>query len=152
MTSDHGNGRPRECSGPHPDLRPVFTHLAPASTHAKGTVLFRQGEPPRGIFLLLEGRARLFLTDDRGRSITFRRVGPGYAMGLPGSILGQRYLFSAELVEDSKVTFVPRDQVLEFLRNRSDLCFDVVKLLGMELSEMPATSIRHTSRRKRQGH
>lgn len=152
MTSDHGNGRPREISGPHPDLRPVFSSLAPASPRAKGTVLFRQGEPPCGIFLLLDGRARLFLTDDRGRAITFRRVGPGYALGLPGSILGQRYLFSAELLEDSKVVFVPRDQVLEFLHTRSDLCLDVVKLLGLELSEMPATSIRHASRRKRQSH
>ena len=153
MTSDHGNGRPREASGSHPDLRPAFMNLAPAAVRTKGTVLFRQGETPRGIFLLLEGRARLFLADDRGRNITFRRVGPGYALGLPGTILGQRYLFSAELVEDSKVVFVPRDQVLEFLHTRSDLCLDVVKLLGMELAEMPVTSIHHASRRKRsQGH
>jgi len=149
MGPKQGDLRSGEPLRPHPDLRAGFIHMAPANACAKGTVLFQQGEESKGVFLLVEGKARLSLIVQHRRRVPFRVVGPGYLLGLPSAILGTPFIYSAELLEDSKIVFVERDRLLHFLRSHTDLCFDVVRLLGMELREMPGTAIRHAARRKR---
>ena len=133
----------------HPDLRAGFSGLAPATARAAGSVLFRQGEESHGVFLLLEGRARLLLSTPRASELPIRIVGPGYLLGLPSAIVGSPFIYSAELLEDAKVVFVGRETLLHFLRTRGDLCFDVVQLLGMEVREMPGAAARHADRRRR---
>ena len=133
----------------HPDLRAGFGSLAPATFHPRGTILFRQGEASRGVYLLVQGRANLTLRADSGRGVTFRTVGAGYVLGLPGTILNRTYIFTAELIDDSQVAFIPAADVVEFLRNRGDLCFDVVQLLGNELMELPKVIHKRVTRAKR---
>jgi CRP-like cAMP-binding protein len=139
--------RASEAFGGHPDLRAGFQSLAPAAVQPRGTILFRQGEPSRGVFLLLQGRANLSLRADSGRSVTYRNVGPGYVLGLVGTILNKTYLFTAELLDDSQVAFIPSADIVEFLRTHGDLCFEVVQMLGSELVEFPKAvhkkAIRH---------
>ena len=133
----------------HPDLRAGFESLAPARFHPRGTILFRRGEASRGVYLLVQGRANLTLRSDTGRSVTFRTVGAGYVLGLPGTILNRTYIFTAELIDDSRVAFIPAADVVEFLRHHGDLCFDVVQLLGGELMELPKIIPKRPTRKKR---
>ena len=133
----------------HPDLRAGFETLAPAAFCSRGTILFRQGEPSRGVYLLLQGRANLSLRADNGRGVTYRNVGPGYVLGLAGTILNKTYLFTAELIDDSQVAFIRSSDVVEFLRQRGDLCFAVVQMLGGELMDLPHPVYRKATRKKR---
>jgi CRP-like cAMP-binding protein len=133
----------------HPDLRAGFASLAPATFYPRGTILCRQGETSRGVYLLVQGRANLTLLGDAGRGVTFRTVGAGYVLGLPGTILNRTYMFTAELIDDSQVAFIPAADVVEFLRNRGDLCFDVVQLLGGELMDLPKVIHKRATRKKR---
>jgi CRP-like cAMP-binding protein len=132
----------------HPDLRAGFEKLASAKFYPQGTVLFRRGEPSRGVYLLIEGKANLSLPGDNGHSVVFRNVGPGYVLGLPGTILNRTYLFTAELIEDAQVAFIPAADIVDFLKHRGDLCFEVVQMLGCELIEFPNV-IRKRARRRR---
>ena len=141
--------QPSEAFTGHPDLRAGFESLAPATFHPRGTILCRQGEPSRGVYLLLQGRANLSLRAENGRSVTFRTVRAGYVLGLPGTILNRTYIFTAELIDDSQVAFVPAADVVEFLRNRGDLCFEVVQMLGRELMELPKVIHKRVTRTKR---
>jgi CRP-like cAMP-binding protein len=133
----------------HPDLRAGFESLAPATFYPRGTILCRQGETSRGVYLLVQGRANLTLRADTGRSVTFRNVGAGYVLGLPGTILNRTYIFTAELLDDSQVAFIPAADVVGFLRNRGDLCFEVVQMLGSELMELPKVIHKRATRTKR---
>ena len=133
----------------HPDLRAGFETLAPTTFHPRGTILFRQGEPSRGVYLLVQGRANLSLRADNGRSVTFRNVGAGYVLGMVGTILNRTYIFTAELIADSQVAFIPAADVVEFLRQRGDLCFDVVQMLGGELMELPKVIHKRATRTRR---
>ena len=126
-----------EAFTPHREVRAGMDPLAPGKILPKGTVLFRQGEPPRGVYVLHSGKARLSLQCDTGKPVPYRTVSAGYVLGLPGTILNVPYLFTAELLQRSEVAFIPRMEMLEFLRRRADLCFDVVQQLGGELVEMP---------------
>lgn len=133
----------------HPDLRAGFETLAPATFYPRGTTLFRQGEPSRGVYLLLAGRANLSLRADNGRNVTFRNVGAGYVLGLVGTILSRSYIFTAELIDDSQVAFIPASEVVEFLQKRGDLCFEVVQMLGSEVMELPKVIHTKATRKKR---
>ena len=101
------------------------------------------------MYLLVQGRANLSLRADNGRSVTFRTVGAGYVLGMPGTILNRTYIFTAELIDDSQVAFIPSPDVVEFLRQRGDLCFEVVQMLGRELMELPKAVHKRATRNRR---
>lgn len=138
-------GEGPEAFSPHVEVRACMDALASAQSLPKGTILFRQGEPSRGVYLLRRGKARLTLISDAGHVVPFRTVRAGYVLGLPGTILNGPYLFTAELLERSEVTFIARAEMLAFLRERSDLCFDMVQQLGGDLTEMPPHSKRRSN-------
>ena len=148
MRGSHSHQPTAEAFAAKAELIAALQQRSSLNTHSKGTVLFRQGDPARGVFLLLEGSARLLLHRDDNRTVQVRTVGPGYLLGLPGTILSRAYLFTAKLAQDSRVAFIESADLLGFLRQHSDLCFDVVELLGGELLDMPP-AIRHRATRNR---
>lgn len=118
------------------EFREALERLATPLGRARGAVLFRQGQPGEGIYLLQRGKARLFLPSHDGQPLAPRLVGPGAVLGLPSTICSRPYSLTAEIVEDAKVGFVPADKVLDFLRSNVQICFQVVLMLGDEVREM----------------
>jgi CRP-like cAMP-binding protein len=148
MRRPHAHPPAAEAFAAQAELIAALEHRGSLFTHRKGTILFREGEPSRGVYLLLEGAARLSVQRDDNKTVPIRVVGRRYVLGLPGTILNRSYLFTAKLIEDSRVGFIPSDVLIEFLRERSDICFDVVELLGGELLDLPPV-IRRRSIRNR---
>jgi CRP-like cAMP-binding protein len=112
-----------------------FRAMASETAVSAGTVLFRQGDPVRGIYVVESGKISLTMTES-GRRIKYRSVGNGYILGLPATICDQPYSLTAEVSEASHVRFLEQHRVVEFLRGRSDLCLRVVEILGHELTDM----------------
>ncbi len=137
MRRSHARPPAAEAFAAQAELIAALQQRGLQSTHPKGTVLFQQGDTNQGVYLLLSGSARLLVQRDDQRIVPVRVVGRGTLLGLPGTILNRTYLFTAKLAEDSRVVFVPSAALIEFLRERSDICFDVVELLGGELLELP---------------
>lgn len=149
MRSSHSRPQAAEAFAAQAELIAALQQRASLFTHPKGTVLFREGEPSRGVYLLLEGSARLSLQRDDHRTVQVRTVGAGYLLGLPGTILNRAYLFTAKLAQDSRVAFIESAELIEFLRQHSDLCLDVVEMLGGELLDLPPV-VHHRATRNRQ--
>lgn len=101
--------------------------------YPRGAIIFAQGESPRGLFIFCSGQAKLVSTSKDGQSITFRRVEHGEAVGLSNVISNEPYLASAETLEPSQVSFIPRLVFLQFLRANPDASLNVAKHLSMEL-------------------
>src|SRR5919108_2123099 len=118
-----------------PELLSAFEKLAVPTRREKGAVLFRQGEPAEGIFLLRRGKVRLTLPSHDGQPLAPRVVGPGSLLGLPGTICSRPYSLTAEVLENAELGFVPSASVLDFLRGNVQLCFQVVLMLGDEVRE-----------------
>ncbi len=148
MRGSHPHRRAAEAFAAQAELIAALQTQAAVYSRPKSTILFRQGDPARGVYLLLEGSARLLLHRDDNRTVLVRTVGPGYLLGLPGTILSRSYLFTAKLAQDSRVAFIESADLLNFLRQHSDLCFDVVELLGGELLDMPPVIHRRATRNR----
>jgi len=102
------------CDLPESALREVdavkFTTLYP-----KGALLFVEGQPPRGVYLLCSGRVKLSTTSSDARVIITRIVEPGEILGLCSTLAGEPYEVTAETVEPCQVNFVRREDFLRFL-------------------------------------
>ena len=105
-----------------------------------GSILLCEGESG-GVFLLCRGKARLTMYSRTGEKLAFRTVGPGYLLGLPGSIRNKPYNFTAELLGDSQVAFIRNQDIPHLLRQRSDLCFRLVQTLSRELRTLQRAAI-----------
>lgn len=112
-----------------------FRVMAEETAMGSGKVLFRQGDPAKGIYVVEGGKISLTMTES-GRRIKYRTVGRGYILGLPATICDQPYSLTAEVAEAAQVRFIEQCKVVEFLRTRSDLCLHVVEILGHELTDM----------------
>ena len=149
MRGSHSRPPAAEAFAAQAELIAALQQRASLRTLSKGTVLFREGEPARGVYLLLEGSARLSVHADNDRTIPVRTVGPGYLLGLPGTLLNRTYLFTGKLLQDSRLAFIETAELVGFLRERSDLCFDVVELLGGELLDLPPVIHQRATRSRR---
>lgn len=105
-----------------------------------GSILLCEGESG-GVFLLCRGKARLTMYSRTGEKLAFRTVGPGYLLGLPASMRNQPYNYTAELLEDSRVAFIRKQDIPTLLRRRSDLCLRLVRTLSQELRRLQRAAI-----------
>ena len=121
------------------DLRAELKAMAVPVSKPKGTVLFKQGETAIGIYLLEQGKVALHL-DGRLRTFPSRVVSCGCVIGLPGTLSGNGYSLTAETLDDCSLDFIPRERLLEFLRENPAHCFQLVELLSREISELRAAA------------
>lgn len=99
----------------------------------RSTVLFREGQPARGVFVLCEGRAKLSVCSESGKRLTLHIAVPGEVLGLSAALSGGPYEVSAELLDNAQVAMVKRKDLLAFLREHRDACLHVVDLLSQDL-------------------
>ena len=111
----------------------AFDQIKSVRLQPKGTVLFQEGSPPKDVFVLCEGRARLSIcAEDHGR-LTLRVAGPGEVLGLSASLSDTHYEVTAELIDNARVARVRRKDLLLFLRQHPDACVRVVNMLSHDL-------------------
>jgi CRP/FNR family transcriptional regulator len=101
-----------------------------AMTYPKGALLFVQGQPPRGMFVLCKGRVKLWMSSRDGKTLIARVADAGEVLGMGACITGRAYELTAETVEPSQITFVRRDDSLLFIREHSEACLRVSEMLS----------------------
>lgn len=103
----------------------------------RGTFLFRRADAVTGIFLISKGAVKLGLDGDPA-SFPSRHVGPGSVVGLPATLSDSTYSLTSEVVEDAELVFLSRERLLDLLREKPHLCFQVMNILTEELTQTSA--------------
>jgi CRP/FNR family transcriptional regulator, cyclic AMP receptor protein len=116
-----------------PDALEAFDGIKSTQVCPKGTVLFREGQPARGVFLLCQGRVRLTVCSENGRRLTLRTVAPTEVLGLSACLAGGSYEVTAEALDNLRIATVGRKDLLGFLREHREACLHVVNLLSEDL-------------------
>jgi len=98
-----------------------------------GALLFQEGAPSEGVFLLLRGAVKLSVGSSHGDNLLLRTASPGEVLGLSSALTGQAYELSAETTCPSQLVFIPRRDFLRFLRTHSDVCLRVVESLSNDV-------------------
>lgn len=113
--------------------RPVLAALdaiSSSATYPKDANVFVEGQEPRGVFVLCNGRVKLSTNSADGKSIIVRIAGPGEVVGLAGALSGKAYELTAEALEPVQANFIPREAFLHFLHEHGEAAVRVSQILS----------------------
>lgn len=122
----------------------LFCHLGPealarlesirqTSVYPKGAVLFVEGQPCRGLFILCSGKVKLSTSSSQGRSMIVGIAETGEVLGLSAAMSEGVYAVNAHTLEPTQVNFIPREEFLHFLQEQSDVAYRVARQLSLDL-------------------
>jgi CRP/FNR family transcriptional regulator len=115
------------------DALKAFDSIKRVVLFPRGATLFKEGEPPKGVFVLCDGRAKLSICSELGKKLMLRIAGPGELLGLSATLSGCSYEVTSETVDASQVVFIKRKDLLRFLREYPGACMQVVGMLSGDL-------------------
>ena len=104
-----------------------------SSVYPKGAVLFVEGQPPSGLFILCSGKVKLSVSYPLGKSVIVHVAGPGEVLGLSAAISGDPCEVSAETLEPSQMNFLPRDTFLSFLEENGEVAVRIAQHASADL-------------------
>jgi CRP/FNR family transcriptional regulator len=130
----HCETRPERafCDMPEEPLQ-AFDAMKSIAQYPKGSILFAEGRPSRGIYLLCNGRAKLTVCSENGKRLLVRVATPGELLGLGAAISGTNYEVNCELLDTAHVAFIRRKDLVPFLRQYPEICMKIVQTLSKDL-------------------
>lgn len=103
-------------------------------TYKKGEIIFREGGIPTGIFYIRSGRIKKYKTTMKGGEQIFYLCCEGELLGYHALLSEEHYPDSAATIEEAEITFIPKENFLQVLRNSTALSNTLLKALGHEFS------------------
>jgi len=100
------------------------------ASYPTGAVLFVEGQAPRGVFVLCQGRAKLTASSADGKTLILKMVEPGEVLGLGATVSGRNYEATVELLEPSQANFIRRDDFLKYLKEHGEVALRVAQQLS----------------------
>jgi CRP/FNR family cyclic AMP-dependent transcriptional regulator len=94
-----------------------LNEIKSTAVYPKGTMLFIEGQQPRGVFVLCAGKVKLSTSSREGKTIITKICEPGDVLGLNAVISNRPYEVTAEMMEPGQANFIPRDPFLQFMKD-----------------------------------
>jgi len=113
----------------NPETLKVFENLTFTNVYPEGAVLYAEGQPSRGVFLMCHGSAKLSISSGDGKTLITKITSPGELLGLSSALSGHPYKATAETIEPSQVNFVRREDLLRFIGEHHSACGNVARQL-----------------------
>jgi CRP/FNR family cyclic AMP-dependent transcriptional regulator len=104
--------------------------ITSAAVYPRASVLFVEGQRPRGVFVLCTGKAKLFTSASDGKTIITKISEGGDVLGLNAIISNRPYEVTAEMIEPGQANFISSEALLQFLRQYREVALRVVEQLS----------------------
>lgn len=102
------------------------------------TMLFFEGDPATGFFVLLSGRVRIYKSSPDGREFTLHQIAPGQVFAEAAIFRGNTYPANCMATEDSEVAFIPKDQFITLITKYPNISLKIISSLSRWLREFAA--------------
>jgi len=102
----------------------------------QGKVLFAEGEPARGVYMLRSGRATVSISSSEGRMVILRIAHPGDVLGLNSALRNASYNTTVKTIASSRTEFIPRRQLVELLEKNQPAAQAISQILSREVAEL----------------
>jgi CRP/FNR family transcriptional regulator len=97
-------------------------------------MVFIEGQLPRGVFVLCEGRAKVSISSAQGKTLVLRIAHPGDLLGINSTLTGRPYGATVETLVRSRIDFIARDDLLKLLDRDKKACLGLAQVLSHKLS------------------
>src|SRR6266704_2637036 len=131
----NGSAGQMHCNSPLSELRGL-ENLKVSKYHARGSVLFVEGQRPRGVYVLCEGRAKVSIASPEGKTLVLRIAQAGDLLGMNATLTGQPYGATVETLERCRIDFIAREDLLKLLDRDKRVYVGVAQALSRKLSSV----------------
>jgi len=107
-----------------------LNEIKSTAVYPKSAMLFIEGQLPRGVFVLCNGKAKLFTSSSEGKTVILKVAEAGDVLGLNATISNRPYELTAEMVEPGQANFIGRDALLQFLRENGEVALRLAEQLS----------------------
>ena len=114
-----------------PEALAALNSLKFTAAYPKGALLFVEGQPARGVFILCAGRVKLLTSSGDARVIITSIVEPGELLGLSAAVSDTPYEVTAETLSPCQVSFIRREDFSRFLAQHAEACLRVAQQLSL---------------------
>ncbi|MCX7856845.1 MAG: Crp/Fnr family transcriptional regulator [Deltaproteobacteria bacterium] len=119
---------------PHDQLKKIL-EISEKKVFRKGQTIFTEGDPADGIYVLREGKVKVFKLSLDGKEQVLHFIGEGGVFGEVAVFLGEPFPASAEAQSESTVLFIPRSSFFDLLKNDPTISMNMLALLSLRLKE-----------------
>lgn len=102
--------------------------------YQKGDVIFREGTVPSGIFLIKSGKVKKYKVDNTAKEQIFYVANQGELFGYHAVLSDERYPDSAAAIEDSLISFIPKEDFISILHRSPAFTWRLLKALSHEFT------------------
>ena len=127
----------------------LTSHVVPRK-YASGEVVFSEGDPCAGLYVVQSGHIRIFKSSAGGREQVLSIDGPGSSIAELPVFDGGTYPASAQAVSDSALLFFSRDDFQKLCLQHPQVALKVLRVIGGRLrrlvgiiEELSFTTVRH---------
>lgn len=99
-------------------------------------LLFSEGDPCSGLFLVVAGKIRIFKLSPSGREQVLAVEGPGSSIAELPVFDGGDYPASASALGDAEVLFISRKDFQNFCREHPDVALKLIAVVGSRLRRL----------------
>ncbi len=103
--------------------------LATARTFGKNAIIVSEGDETDSLYVMLAGRARVFVADESGREVQLNHIGPGEYFGEVTLDGGPRSA-SVMALEECRCAVVKRAELTAFLERNPEFALHLVRKLA----------------------
>jgi len=103
--------------------------------YKRGDVLYREGNRISGFFCINAGIIKVFKTGLDGKEQIIRFAKKGEIIAYRSVLSSEPACTSAEVIEDSRVCFIPSGILITLIRSNPDLALELIRLACHELNE-----------------
>ena len=100
--------------------------------YKKKEILFREGSYPTGIYYVKKGKVKKYKTDKEGREQIFYVCKKGEIVGYHALISEEKYTDTSETIEESIISFIPKDDFLKTIQTSRVLSNRLLKCMSHE--------------------
>ena len=109
--------------------------IAADQVFSKGGMIFSDGEPGRGFFLVAGGRVKVYKISADGKEQILHVVGPGESIGAVAVFSGKSYPANAQAILKSRLLFFPRSRFVALLAANPELTMNLLAVFARRLRE-----------------
>jgi len=92
----------------------------------RGQLIFNQGDPSEGFYVLVKGRVKIFKVSMDGKEQILQFVPPGYPFAEAALFSGKTYPASAQAVEDAAAYFFYSDDFRKLIITRPTIAINMI--------------------------
>lgn len=108
-----------------------LNEIKSTAIYPKSAILFIEGQQPRGVFVLCAGKVKLSTSSSEGKTLITKVSSAGDVLGLNAAISNHPYEVTAEMIEPGQANFIPRDALLQFLKQYGEVALRVAEQLSL---------------------